>query len=225
MIRNKLALIASAVILCLCMAMYFPFPNNPMLNSNSTFMSFPIHNKDGVILFGVIGSILFIVAMILLVIGMKKYHFRTILLVAVIYTFLPSLLVTAYQETLTSGVMAVSYNGSGTCVFEYKDEDEGKDEELLNGECSLTLQNHSNKDVTFELEFLDTIFFEDEDEVRMESLMNLNGPRMITIGANSKQSIHLNESLDLTDVPSHIDSGTSEGIYIKLIDGKTTRSL
>ena len=48
MIRSKVALISSVVILGICMYLYFPFPNNVMLEARSTFMSFPIRNQDGV---------------------------------------------------------------------------------------------------------------------------------------------------------------------------------
>ena len=89
MIRSKVALIGSVIILCICMYLYFPFPNNVMLEARSTFMSFPIRNQEGYVLLGIIGSILFIIAMILLVIGIKKYHFRTIVIVVIVYAFLP----------------------------------------------------------------------------------------------------------------------------------------
>ena len=98
MIRSKVALISSVVILGICMYLYFPFPNNVMLEARSTFMSFPIRNQEGFILLGIIGSILFIIAMILLVIGMKKYRFRTIIIVVIIYAVLPKFLITELPE-------------------------------------------------------------------------------------------------------------------------------
>lgn len=217
MIRNKTALIGSALILCICMYLYFPFPQNEMLDARSTFMSFPIRNQDGFIALGLMGSVLFVIAMILLIIGIKKYHFRTIVIVVILYTLLPRLLISAYQETFASGIMAVSYNGNGTCKFEYVNDD------LLNGECNFMLQNRSNEDVSFELEFLDSFFM--EDEVRMESLMNVGGPYRITIEANHKKSIHLKELLELSDVPKHIYGGTSNNIHFKLIDGESERTL
>ena len=152
MIRSKVALISSVVILGICMYLYFPFPNNVMLEARSTFMSFPIRNQDGFILLGIIGSILFIIAMILLVIGMKKYRFRTIIIVVIVYAILPKLLITMYQETFASGITAISYDGNGNCNFENVSED------LLNGECNFVLHNRSGKDVSFELEFLDSFF-------------------------------------------------------------------
>lgn len=218
MIKNKVALISSIVILGICMFLYFPFPYNVMIEARSTFMSFPIRNQDGFVLLGIIGSVLFIIAIILLGVSLKKYQLRTIVIVVISYAILPNLLITMYQETLASGIMAVSYDGNGKCNFENARED------LLSGECSIVLHNRSNESVSFELEFLDSYFFE-EDEVRMESLMNLAGPYSITIEANSKKSIHLKELLDVSDVPNHIEGGTSSNIHFKIIDGETTRIL
>ena len=217
MIRNKIVLICSIVILGICMYLYFPFPNNEMLDAYSTFMSFPISNQDGYIVLGIIGSAMFLIAIILLVIGMKKYHFRTIVLVVIVYTFLPKFLIMTYQETLASGIMAISYDGEGQCNFENVSED------LINGECNLILHNRSNEAVTFELEFLDSYFM--EDGVRMESLMNVVGPHSITIEANQEKSIYIKELLDLSGIPKHIESGTSFNVHVNLIDGETKRTL
>lgn len=217
MIRNKIVLSCSIVILGICMYLYFPFPNNEMLDAYSTFMSFPISNQDGYIVLGIIGSAMFLIAIILLVIGMKKYHFRTIVLVVIVYTFLPKFLIMTYQETLASGIMAISYDGEGQCNFENVSED------LINGECNLILHNRSNEAVTFELEFLDSYFM--EDGVRMESLMNVVGPHSITIEANQEKSIYIKELLDLSEIPKHIESGTSFNVHVNLIDGETKRTL
>ena len=45
------------------------------------------------------------------------------------------------------------------------------------------------------------------------------------IEANRKKPIHLKELLELSDVPKHIESGTSFNILFKLIDEETTRTL
>ena len=216
MIKNKLALISSFVILVICMSLYFPFPNNVMLEARATFMSFPIRNQDGYILLGVIGSVLFIIGMVLLMISIKKYHIRTFLIAVIVYAFLPHILITIYQETFASGIYAISYDNNGTCDFNAEGDD------LLKGECNFLLHNRSNQDVTFELEFLDSSLWE---EIRMESLMNLAGPYTITIEANRKKSINLKEILNVKDVPKHIEGGSSNNIHFKLIDGKTIRIL
>lgn len=217
MIRSKIAILGSVIIFGICMYLFFPFPNNVMIEARSTFMSFPIRNHDGYIFLGIVGSILFIIAMALLAMGLKKYQFRTIVIVVVVYSILPTLLITMYQETLASGIKAISYDGNGMCNFEYVSEDS------LNGECRLELHNRSNKAVTFELEFLDSFFV--EDEVRMESLMNIVGPYSITIEANDIKTIHFKNLLELSDVPNHIEGGTSNGIHVKLLDEETERIL
>ncbi|WP_087974970.1 hypothetical protein [Oceanobacillus rekensis] len=217
MIRSKVALISSAVILGICMYLFFPLTNNVMIEASTTFMSFPIRDQDGYIFLGIIGSVLFIIAMILIVIGMKKYRFRTMVIVVIVYSILPNLLITLYQETLATGITAISYDSNGECNFENVGED------LLNGECNLVLHNRSNEEVSFKLEFLDSLFM--DDDVQMESLMNLAGPYRMTIEANRKQSIHLKELLDLSEVPNPIDGGGSSNVHIKLTDGDKARTL
>ncbi|WP_068672129.1 hypothetical protein [Oceanobacillus sp. Castelsardo] len=217
MIRSKVALIISAIILCICMSLYFPLPNNVMIEAQSTFMSFPISNHNGYVFLGILGAIMFIIAMILLVIGMKKYHLRTLIVVVIVYSLLPNFLITMYQETLASGITAISYGSDGNCNFEYVGED------LLDGECTLVLHNRSNEDVSFELEFIDSFYT--GVGVRMESLMNLAGPYIVTIEANQKKPIHIKELLELSDVPNHIEGGTSFDIHFKLNDGEEKRIL
>ena len=217
MIRNKLAIMASLALLGLCMILYSPFPNNHIIDVGIQFMSFPIKNQEGYVMLGIIGSILFIIAIILLILGIKKYHFRTVIIVVLVYAFLPQLLIGAYQETLASGISAISYDNNGTCHFK------SVSEEVWNGECSLVLYNHSNEAVSFELEFIDS--FLGEEGPQMESLMNQDGSNKIVIEANSKKSIHLEKSLELSDDINHIDEGMSNGVQIKIIDGKATRIL
>ncbi len=217
MIRSKAALISSIIILAICMYLYFPFPNNEMLEARSTFMSFPISNQDGYIPLGIIGSILFIIALIFLFVGLKKYRIRTMVIVVIVYAILPNLLIIMYQETLASGITAISYDGNGNCQFDDVSED------LLDGECNFVLHNRSGKGVSFELEFIDSFFR--EDGVRVESLMNVAGPYHITIKANRKKTIRLKELLELSDVPKHIEGGTSNNVHFKLIDGEKTRTL
>lgn len=217
MIRSKVALISSVIILGICMVLFFTFPNKVMFDARTTFMSFPISDNDGYNLFGIIGAILFIVAMILLAKGLEKYRVRTIILVVIVYAILPTSLITIYQETFATGIEAITYDGEGICDFNYVSED------LLDAECNLVLQNNSNEAVTFELEFLDFSYMEDEG--RMTSLMNIAGPYSITIEANQEKNIDLKKSLDVSDVSIHFEGATSNGIHIKLIEEETERIL
>ncbi|WP_064093331.1 hypothetical protein [Rossellomorea aquimaris] len=217
MVRSKVALISSFIIFLICMYLYFPYPSNEMIDARIIFMSFPISNQDGYNTLGIVGSVLFIIAMILLVRGINKYHFRIFLITLFSYSFLPVLIIFMYQETIAGGISAISYDGKGTCDFEQVSEDE------LYGECNLRIHNRSGKTVSFELEFLDSLLM--ENDTRLESLMNVNGPHRITIEANREKTIQLKEILNLSDVPNHITGGGSSMIHIKLIDSDAIRIL
>ncbi|MCR8848000.1 hypothetical protein NQ095_06235 [Rossellomorea sp. SC111] len=217
MIKNKKYLIASCLILIICMSLYFPFPNHQMIFERMTFMSFPISDQDGYNVLAIIGSFLFIFAIVLLVKGISKYHIRTVIIVLFSYSLLPLGLVMLYQETFAEGIAAISYDGTGTCDFERVSEDE------LNGECHLLITNHSGDPVTFDIEFLDS-YIPDEDH-RRTSLMNEGGPYRITVEANCEKMVEVKELLDLSDVPYHVDGGGSMNVHLRISDGEKERVL
>lgn len=217
MVKNKLALIGSGIILVICMFLYFPYPNNVMIDLRTSFMSFPIRDVDGYNSLAIIGSILFIIAMILLVKGLEKYHFRAVILTAFAYAVLPLVLIPLYQETFASGIAAISYDGEGTCDFESVSED------LLNGECTLNLHNRSNKTVTLEVIFMESPYL--KEDIRMASLMNENVSNLVTLAPNSKESVRIEKMLDLSEVNNGIENGSSTGFPIKITDGNRTRIL
>ncbi len=212
-----MAFISSVVILCICMYLFFPFPNNPLFGASYVFMSFPLQNSEGINLLGILGSILFIIAIALLINSLKKYYILSIVFVILFYAFLPRILITVYQETLASGIAVISYDGNGKCEFE------SESENIVDGKCQVVLQNRSNEAVLFEVEFLDSYY--EKDQTRMESLMNIAGPYKITIAANQEETISLNELLDVSNVSNHMAGGASRDIHIKLIDGENERVL
>ncbi|MGD7024864.1 hypothetical protein FZC79_15195 [Rossellomorea vietnamensis] len=217
MVKNKLALIVSGIILVICMFLYFPYPNNVMIDSRSSFMSFPIKDVDGYNPLAIIGSILFIIAMVLLVKGLEKYHFRAVILTAFAYAVLPLVLIPLYQETFARGIAAVSYDDEGTCDFE------SVSEGLLKGECNLNLQNRSNKPVTFEVVFMESPYL--KEDIRIESIMNESGPNLVTLAPNSKESVQIEKLLDLSEISTHIDGGSTSNVHIKITDGESQRVL
>ncbi|MGD6801899.1 hypothetical protein [Rossellomorea aquimaris] len=217
MVKNKLALIVSGIILVICMFLYFPYPNNVMIDSRSSFMSFPIRDVDGYNPLAIIGSILFMIAMVLLVKGLEKYHFRAVILTAFAYAVLPLVLIPLYQETFARGIAAVSYDDEGTCDFE------SVSEVLLKGECNLNLQNRSNKPVTFEVVFMESPYL--KKDIRRESLMNESGPNLVTLAPNSKESVQIEKLLDLSEISTHIDGGSTSNVHIKITDGESQRVL
>ncbi|WP_233880852.1 hypothetical protein [Virgibacillus halodenitrificans] len=215
MIRNKFAVIGAIILFIICMCLFFPFPDDPLLHATTIFMSIPIMDHDGYIKAGVIGSFLFVVAMVLLMFGLRKFRLRSLIIVIFLYSFLPPILIKVYQETLAEGIFAVSKEDEGECDFNSINESQ------LEGECHFTLQNRRNEPVTFEVQLIDSFI----DETRMESLMNEAGPHMLTLEANEKRAIHLKEIIDITGVKDHISQGTSFELHFRLIDGKDERIL
>lgn len=215
MIKNRTALISSVVLLAISMALYFPYPNNKLIGAGVVFMSFPVQNADGIVWKGIFGSILFLVGMALLIYGLKKFYVVFAILVLFAYALLPGYLIKGYQQTLASGIGAVSYDNDGKCAFDTLEDTR------MTGKCSLTLKNHSKEPVTFELEFIDSIM--STNDARMESLLNIEGPYVITIEGKHEEFIQLDEVIDVADVPNHFYSGSTSVINFKLIEGNKER--
>jgi hypothetical protein len=55
--------------------------------------------------------------------------------------------------------------------------------------------------------------------------MNVNGPYVITLGANEKRSIKLEELLDVSRLPKTIDGGSFSNVQVRLKDGEESRIL
>ncbi|WLV23692.1 hypothetical protein QR721_08540 [Aciduricibacillus chroicocephali] len=214
MIRSKLAIISSFVFLGICLYSFFPFPNNPLLRAQATFMNFPIQDQNGYVLSGIFCSALFIISFVLLAVGVKKHRIRTVILVFVLYLFLPNVAITLYQGTVASGIFAISYDKDGSCHFE------SIRENLLNGECTLTLRNHSNHTVSFSMQFLDNDL---KPVYRTESLMNEPKLEKVTLKPNEKRTIHLEKKIDISKISRTISGGTSNDIHFKLIAGEFER--
>lgn len=157
----------------------------------------------------------------LLLLSITKYRVRIFLFVGISYVCLPIFVTTLYQETFAKGVSAISYDGNGVCSFEHVEANEKDD--VLNGTCSLILHNRSKDAVTVELSFVDDLVH--KEDVRFESLMNDAGPYTFTLEGNTKETIRLNELLDVAGIKNRIDSGTSHNVHIQVSDGKKERIL
>ena len=209
MIKNSTALIGAALLLIICQFIFFPYPNNPLLGSTVTFMSFPIQNADGLVMKGIFASVLFLIAMALLIYGLKRFYVVAAVFVLFLYVLLPGYLVTAYQKTFASGIGAISYDQNGKCMFETLE-----DMDRMTGDCELMLKNHGSEPVTFELEFLDAGF--GQEDVKMVSLMNVAGPFKMTIEGKQEEFIQLEEVLNVSDISDHIYSGSTSDVHFKL---------
>ncbi|MDW4528915.1 hypothetical protein R3398_21460 [Rossellomorea marisflavi] len=90
MIKNKGSFVLAIIILFICMLLFFPFPENKLNGATTSFMSFPINDQDGFNTVGIIGSILYIAAIVLLVSSLKKYRIRLVFLTMFAYALAPT---------------------------------------------------------------------------------------------------------------------------------------
>lgn len=214
MIKSKGLLVVSFLLFCVAVTMTFFVPKDDVVLSTAgagILPWLPVYLNGKWVIVGIIGVVSLIVSMYLLVKGLHKWHKRLVILVLVLFGFSPYLLTTAYQETVAKGIDAISYNGNGACQLKIEKENE------LNGDCTLTLHNHKNKEVTFEIEFVDTPSLRNSSPD--VSLMNQGGPYKVTLKANEKKEIHLKEVIELKDSKPLFES-LDVGLYrIKLIDG------
>ncbi|KAB8135755.1 hypothetical protein F9U64_10815 [Gracilibacillus oryzae] len=220
MIKSKVFFISSLTIFLICMCLYFPFPNNTISKATASFMTFPVSNQEGVVILGLIGSILFFIALNLLWRSLNKFRFPALIAAVLIYTFLPSFLIDLYQGTIANGIYAVAYDGDGTCRFD------NVSEETADMECDLLLHNRSDETISFHLGIIDSSISYREENID-SPLKNLNeSPYQITIEANQKKSVHLQELLDISGLSIGFDGAEWNYINLKLIDdGNNSRIL
>ena len=220
MIKNKGLLVVSFLLFCVAVTMtFFVSKDDVVLSTSSAGILpwLPIYANGKLIGVGIIGVVSLILSMYLLVKGLHKWRKRTVLLVLILFGFSPYLLTSAYQKTLANGIEAISYKGNGVCELKMQEENE------LNGECTFILHNHSNKEVTFEIEFIDTPHLRDvSPDV---SLMNQGGPYVFTLKPKEEKNIHIQESIKLTEMQSNWDTLQTSLYRIKLIDGDKYKML
>ena len=217
MIRNKYYIYASLASFTICVALFFPYPNNHLFDARMTFLFFPIKDGNGFISIGVIGSSLFLVSLALLVLGLKKYYTPAVIILACAYILMPLIVISVIQQTVASGIYSVSYDGAGKCTIEEVDAI------TVDGECFIKLFNHSNEAVSFRLELIDS--FPPEDHAQFESLLNLDGPIYVTLQPKEETTIHIHAKIDISNIYNQIAIGTNHYVHIKIIDGEYERIL
>lgn len=140
------------------------------------------------------------------------------MLAIIITIFIPSLIVTAFQETVATGVYAVSYErGKSSCGFEKVDES------TLKGECELPFKNHSSNDVQFSIEFYE--FYSSEHDLPMLSLMNVGAPYEVELKGKEHKIIKIESYIDVSKLENHIEGGNAAGINIFIKSGEMVRKL
>ena len=178
-------------------------------------MFFPLKDVTGFIPMGVIGSLLFVLTLAMLVLGLKKCHTLAVIIVSCAFILLPLLVIAIIQQTFATGIYAISYDNAGECTTE-----EVK-AMTVKGECFIKLINHSNEEISFTMELIDS--FPQKQEAQFESLLNLDGPIQITLMPKEERIIHLDAIIDISKNLNQIAIGTSHHVHFKLKDGKNER--
>lgn len=181
-------------------------------------LGIPIRFSGGFHTVGIISLLLLIIGLSFLVNSLKKYEGRIVVLTILIVLFAPAALISAFQNTIATGIYAISYSiEESNCRFEMISE------KTLHGECELPLKNYSNNDVQFTALFYEELVF--KDELPMVSLMNNNAPYNVTLRAKESKRVHIETDIDVSNMQNHIENGEAMGVNIIITSKGKSRSL
>lgn len=219
MIENKKYLYWSIAIFLVIIILNFPFPHDrPLAETMMVSLNVPYRFLGGFHYVGIFSLLLVIVSLFLLSNSLKKFRMRFVLIGFVAMMTGPVFLVNIFQQTVATGIYAVSYDRQASdCEFTMIDD------ETLVGSCKLPFVNHSRKPVEFTVEFYDRFRFEDDPQ--MLSLMNHHGLHEITLSGKQRNTVYLETKIDISTLEYHISSGTANGVNIILHSGKSRREL
>ncbi|MEC5423787.1 hypothetical protein QGM71_09815 [Virgibacillus sp. C22-A2] len=194
------------------------FPHNEQLGDTIlAWMNIPTRFSNGIQLVGMAGLFLFLVSFYLLYNSLGKYRGRMLILTFILAGSIPPFLIETYQKTAATGIYAVSYEKeSSSCDFELADKT------TLHGNCDLSFENLSNKDVTFLIEFKEHFSFDGYASV---TLMNKQGPYSVKLKAKEHRNMKIKGYIDVSDEEKHINNGTTHNPDIKIIAGDKFRNL
>lgn len=211
MIKNGYFFSIALVLLFMCMMLTVPFPNTLHIERGISVVNVLIKTENGYQREGVLTLLLLFVSLYFLVKAVRNYRILWGISALILFIFVPSILVNAYQHTYATGIAAISYDvEKSDCQFEMVDDF------TLKGSCRLPLQNLSSDEVTFNIEFYESYWY--EDAVRMVSLMNEDAPYEVTLKGNEKKWVRVEALIDVTEIVNHIEKGTVSGVHI-IIDG------
>lgn len=219
MIKNKKMLWTAILLFIVSAVMNFPFPHAiPYGETVAEVFNFPIRSANGWHYVGIASLTIFITSIFFLTRSLKKYHMRAFLLAILIAIFVPAIILSTYQKTFAKGVNAVYYNDEvSICEFEMVNES------TLSGECELSFENYSSKDVQFTLEFHEDYYF--EDDVPMVVLMNNKAPYEVDLSGKEKKIVKLKTEIDVSNMENHIEGGSASGVNVIIKSGEKMRKL
>lgn len=219
MIKSKKMLWVAILLFIVSAVMNFPFPHAiPFGETVAQVFNFPIRSANGWHYVGIASLTIFIASIFFLTRSLKKYHMRAFILAILIAIFVPAIILSTYQKTFAKGVNAVYYNDEvSNCEFEMISES------TLSGECELSFENYSSKDVQFTLEFHEDYYF--EDDAPMVALMNNKAPYEVDLGGKEKKIVNLKTEIDVSNMENHIEGGSASGVNVIIKSGEKMRKL
>lgn len=199
------------------MILSFPFPNKyPFGESVFSVLNLPIRFAGGFHSVGMISLLLLIIAWYLLMKSLSKNKGWAAAIVITVVFFAPGAAVSLFQTTFATGIYAISYSSEeSNCSFDMISE------EILHGECELSLKNNSNKDVQFTVEFDEDL----GDDPPMVSLMNADGPHEVMLKRQENKSLSVSADIDMSDRRNHIEGGEATGVDIIIKSKGKSREL
>ncbi|MFJ7736641.1 hypothetical protein ACIQ2D_09875 [Lysinibacillus sp. NPDC097287] len=216
MIKNWYCFGVAIVLWLICMWLTMPFPDALNIERGVSVLNVLIKTKDGYQIEGLLTILLLSICLYFLIYGVKKHQIFWSLALIVSFVFVPSLIVNAYQNTLATGINAVSYDiDKSDCRFKLEDD------YTLKGTCRLPLQNLSTEEVTLNLEFYETYWY--EDDVRSVSLMNAGLPYEVKLKGKQKKWVRVETLIDVSQLENHIEKGTVSGVHIIINGGGKIR--
>ncbi|HSI66817.1 MAG TPA: hypothetical protein VK947_05335 [Planococcus sp. (in: firmicutes)] len=218
MIRSKSFLFLSLSLICFAAILSWPFPDNPLIGMRFAIFGIPITTDHGYDWMGLSSVIILLAGLILLGSSLKSNRLLAGIAALLVFMFVPPVLTETYQTTLATGIYAVSANSDdSTCDFSRDGESE-----ILNGVCRINFTNHSREEVTFQLLFTERYH---DDGIMMMALMNLNGPLTVSLPPDGETTIEFEETIDTSEIPNAIYSGSASGLELKIFDDEKERDL
>lgn len=218
MIKNGYFFAIAIVLLLICMVLTVPFPDALNTERGVSVFNVLVQTNNGYQKEGIFTVLLLIVSICLLVKAVKRHQMILGISAIICFIFVPSILVNVYQYTLATGIDAISYDvDKSDCRFNMVDDF------TLKGTCRLPLQNLSSEDVTFNIEFYENYWY--EDDVRMVSLMNESAPYEVTLRGKQKKWVRVETLIDVSQIENHIENGTVSGVHIIIEGGVQKRKL
>lgn len=219
MLKNKKLLSISLILFVISFVLNFPFPHEyPYGESIVSILNIPIRTTHGLHVVGVASLLLLIASLYFLAKALKKHKGRFVLLAILLALFFPPFLADTYQQTLATGIYAISYDEETSgCNFEMLND------KIMQVDCEFSFHNYSNDNITFNIDFYETYTFEDDH--RMVSLLNLIEPYEVTIKPKISDTVKVETEIDVSEIKTHVTNGSASHINLMIRSGDKLRKL